>query len=83
MKRDIKAIILMLSSQAMINLGIIPDPVTKNSLVQLEKSEIFIELLGVLKLKTKGNLNEEEQNYLDEVYDNIISVYKKKKGNQV
>ncbi len=70
----------MLSSQAMINLGIIPDPVTKNSMVQLEKAEIFIELLNVLKLKTKGNLNKDEQSYFDEVYNNLISVHQKIKG---
>ena len=54
MNRDIKAIIMMLSSQAMINLGIIPDPVSKETLVQLEKAEIFIDLLTVLKDKTKA-----------------------------
>ncbi len=83
MKRDIKAIILMLSSQAMINLGIIPDPISKDSLVQLEKAEIFVELLKVLKVKTQGNLTKEEQDYLNEVYDNILSVYNKIKGDQV
>lgn len=79
MKRDIKAIIFMLSTQAMINLGIIPDPVSKNSLIQLDKAEVFIELLAVLKLKTKGNLNLDEQKHLDEVYENVVSAYKKKR----
>lgn len=83
MKRDIKAIILMLSTQAMINLGIIPDPVSKNTLVQLEKAEIFVELLKVLKEKTKGNLSKEEQDFSDEVYNNILSVYNKIKEDQV
>ncbi len=80
MERDIKAIILMLSSQAMINLGIIPDPVSKNTDVQLEKAEIFIDLLAVLKAKTKGNLSEDEQNYFDEVYENIVAVHNKIKN---
>jgi ribosome assembly protein YihI (activator of Der GTPase) len=78
MERDIKAIILMLSSQAMINLGIIPDPVSKETILKLDKAEIFVELLNVLKLKTKNNLSNEEQNYIDDVYNNIVSVYKEK-----
>jgi len=79
MERDIKAIVLMLSSQAMINLGIIPDPVSKETIVKLDKAEIFVELLNVLKLKTKGNLNDEEHNYIDDVYNNIVSVYEEKR----
>jgi len=81
MERDIKAIILMLSSQAMINLGVIPDPVSKQSNIHLEKAEVFIELLNVLKLKTKGNLSEDEQSYFEDIYKNIVSVHLQKKRN--
>jgi len=78
MERDIKAVILMLSSQAMINLGLIPDPVTKTSTVELEKATVFIELLNVLKKKTKNNLSKEEDKYLNDVYKNLLSVYNDK-----
>lgn len=78
MERDIKAIILMLSSQAMINLGVIPDPVSKSTTVQLDKASIFIELLNVLKIKTKNNLSEDENKYLNDVIGNILNVYNSK-----
>jgi len=78
MKRDIKSIVLLLATQCMINLGEIEDPITKRADVKLEKAEIFIDLLEELKLKTEGNLTEEQKEFITEVVNNLKSIYKKK-----
>lgn len=78
MKRDIKSIILLLATQCMINLGEVEDPITKKRDIKLEKAEVFIDLLDELKLKTKGNLSDEENGFIKEVVDNLKKVYKKR-----
>ncbi len=78
MKRDIKSIILLLANQCMINLGEVEDPITKKRDIKLEKAEVFIDLLDELKLKTKGNLSDEENGFIKEVVDNLKKVYKKR-----
>lgn len=78
MEKDIKAIALLLTTQSMINLGEIEDPITKETRFDLEGAEVFIQLLGVLKEKTEGNLTPEEKNYLVEMLDNLEKVHKKK-----
>jgi len=78
MKRDIKSIVLLLATQCMINLGEIEDPITKRADVKLEKAEIFIDLLEELKLKTEGNLTEEQKKFITGVVNNLKSIYKKK-----
>ena len=77
MKRDIKSIVLLLATQCMINLGEIEDPITKEKDVKLEKAEIFIDLLEELKLKTEGNLTEEQKEFMMEIVDNLKNIYKK------
>ncbi len=78
MEKDIKAIALLLTTQSMINLGEIEDPITKETRFDLEGAEVFIQLLGVLKEKTEGNLTPEEKNYLVEMLDNLEKVHEKK-----
>ena len=78
MKRDIKSIVLLLATQCMINLGEIEDPITKKRDMKLEKAGIFIDLLEELKLKTEGNLTEEQKEFMMEIVDNLKSIYKKK-----
>ena len=59
-------LISMLSSQVMMALGFLPDPSGQQPPVDLGMAKHFIDLLGVLDEKTKGNLNEEEQQMLTE-----------------
>jgi len=59
-------LISMLSSQVMMALGFLPDPSGNQPPVDLGMAKHFIDLLGVLDEKTKGNLNEEEQQMLTE-----------------
>jgi len=78
MDKDIKAIIILLATQAMINMGEIRDPVTQESRNDLEGAALFIELLDVLETKTKGNLTASEENFFTEVRENLDKVYHKK-----
>ena len=78
MDRDIKAIIILLATQAMINMGEIQDPVTQESRDDLEGAALFIELLDVLEIKTKGNLTAAEKTFFTEVKENLDKVYNKK-----
>lgn len=54
----------MFVSQALLYLGAIPDPRTGQAVVSLEYAKLYIDLLGVLDEKTKGNLTPEESQTL-------------------
>ncbi len=78
MEKDIKSIIVLLTGQAMINLGEVIDPVTGQTRNDPEGAYVFIELLEVLETKTKGNLTGAEASFLTEVRENLAKVYQKK-----
>jgi hypothetical protein len=78
MEKDIKAVIVMLATQSMINLGEIRDPLSGESKNDLEGARTFIQLIEVLGQKTKGNLTPEEEKFLLEVKNNLTKVYNKK-----
>jgi len=78
MDKDIKSIIVLLATQAMINLGEIKDPITGEGRFNLEGAEIFIKLLTVLTDKTKGNLTDNEEEFLNDVRANLETVHLKK-----
>mgnify|MGYP001556328259 CR=1 FL=1 len=56
-----------LFGSAMVNLGEADDPMTRKKNVDLMLARNTIDLLGVLKEKTQGNLDEEESSFLDSV----------------
>ena len=62
--------ILSVSTSALIQLGVIQDPATKQLAKYLPLAKQTIDLIGMLKEKTKGNLNPEEENLIENVlYD--------------
>lgn len=62
--------VVSLASSALVNLGEIPHPTTGERLLDLPLARHNIDLLGMLKEKTKGNLDNEESQLLDSVlYD--------------
>ena len=77
MERDIKSIILLLTTQAMINLGVIDDPISQEKKVNIDGANIFIQLLQVLENKTRGNLTDEESKYLKEVLSNLEQIFQR------
>ncbi len=69
-----------LGMQAMMNLGEIENPITKKKEVNLEQSKYFIDILEMLKEKTKGNLNPNEEKMIEELeYQLKIKYVEKKK----
>lgn len=54
----------MLAVQALTFLGEIPDPRTQQRVFAPELSKLYIDMLGVLEQKTKGNLSKPEEEFL-------------------
>ncbi len=57
--------LLSLSTSALLHLGEIPDPETNAKKVDLVQAKQSIDILGLLRDKTKGNLTENEQTLID------------------
>jgi hypothetical protein len=58
-----------------VSLGNIPDPQTNQPTQNLPVAKQMIDMLGMLKDKTKGNLTEDEQGLLDSVLFNLRMQY--------
>lgn len=68
---DFSTFVLSLNASALIHLGEIPDPHSKERSVNLPAAKHTIEILEIIKNKTKGNLNGEEEKLLDDVLFNL------------
>ncbi|REJ68899.1 MAG: DUF1844 domain-containing protein [Planctomycetota bacterium] len=62
---DFRTLVSMLATQAMMSMGAVPHPLTGRPEVHPEQARHFIDLLGVLQEKTKGNLSDEEDTMMD------------------
>ncbi len=63
---NFKTYITSLSMQALIFLGIIGNPMNDNQVeVDLDQARLLIDTLAILKDKTKGNLDKEEEDFLN------------------
>lgn len=56
-----------LFTQALMALGRIPNPITKQSVKNVATARHFIDTLGMLEEKTRGNLSSDERRLLEEV----------------
>jgi hypothetical protein len=62
--------ILSLSTSVLVNLGELPDPISKTKEVNFSLAKQSISIIEMLKEKTKGNLTPEEDNLIESVlYD--------------
>lgn len=67
---DFSTFVIGLSAQALAHLGEIPDPMHQAVRVDLEAARQVIDILGLLRDKTKGNLDSAESPLLESVlYD--------------
>ena len=57
--------VLSLSTSALVHLGEVPDPVTRKQDKLLPLAKQTIDMLGMLRDKTKGNLTPDEEQLLD------------------
>lgn len=73
-------LILSLSTSALIQLGEIQDPQTNQSAKNLSLAKQTIDLIGMLKEKTKGNLTPDEERLLDSVLYDLRMRFVRAKG---
>jgi len=62
---DFATFVITLSTSALLYLGEIPDPETNKPVVNLPLAKHTIDILGMLKDKTRGNLTPDEAKVLD------------------
>ena len=74
-RMDFSTFVLSLNASALIHLGEIPDPASRERTVSLSAAKHTIEILEIIKDKTKGNLDGEEQKLLDDVLFNLRMKY--------
>ncbi len=75
---EFSTFVITLSTSAMLYLGEIPDPDGNKVEVNLPMAKHSIDLLVMLREKTRGNLSEEEQKLLDQMlYDLRMKFVKK------
>ena len=72
--------ILSLSSSALMNLGLVENPVTKKTEKEPDAAKQTIELISLLKEKTKGNLTGDEEKLMDDVLHDLRLWYVKATG---
>jgi len=82
LKLDFSNFVLSLNASALIHLGDLPDPQSRERLVSLSAAKHTIEILEIIKKKTVGNLDGEEQKLLDDVLYNLRMKYVKDIGSE-
>lgn len=74
---DFSTFILSLSTSVLMNLGLVENPVTGKTEKEPAIAKQTIDLLDLLKGKTKGNLTDDEAKLLDEVLHELRLWYVK------
>lgn len=72
---DFNTFILSLCSSAAVHLGLTPHPDQGDCSYNLPMAQQTIDILNLLKEKTKGNLTGEEERMLDDVIYNLRMAY--------
>ena len=67
--------VLSLSTQALMHLGEIPNPLTGKMDKEVEVAKQTIDIISLLQEKTRGNLDQEEEKLLDEILFNLRMKY--------
>lgn len=62
---DFKFFVTTLGLQASVALGLIPNPANNKKEEDLKQAKLVIDTLDILKTKTKGNLDKEESQLLE------------------
>lgn len=72
---DFSTYVIMLANTVMMMLGQVPDPVTQQRHLDLTQAKHTIDILMMLKEKTQGNLNAEEEKLLEDVMPQLQMAY--------
>lgn len=65
----------LLSAQAMMFLGLIPNPATQQPETQLPTARYFIDMISILEEKTAGQLTKEESHILNDTLHSLRMTY--------
>ncbi|HMG20335.1 MAG TPA: DUF1844 domain-containing protein [Kofleriaceae bacterium] len=80
---DFSTHVFSLASTALIALGKMPGPEGESHPIDLETARHLIDVLGMLEVKTKGNLDEAEHKLLASlIYDLRVAYVDAQKANQ-
>ena len=74
---NFSSLIFSLSSSALLHIGEIADPQTGQKRVDLPMAKHSIDIISMLKDKTKGNLDDEEQKFIDSILTDLRLRYVK------
>ena len=77
---NFSSFVLSLSTSALYQFGDFPDPISKKTEKNLSAAKQTIDILGMLKEKTEGNLNDKEKELLDGMLFELRVRYVKEKG---
>ncbi len=70
--------ITSLGMQAMIFMGEMPNPITNETKVELDRARYLIETIAMINEKTRGNLTAEEQKLIDDILYGLRLKYAEK-----
>ena len=74
---NFNSLIFSLSSSALLHIGEIADPQTGEKRVDLPMAKHSIDIISMLKDKTEGNLDDEEQQFIDNILTDLRMRYVK------
>ena len=74
---DFPAFILSLSTTALLQLGVIENPYTKKKEKDVAMAKGTIDVLGLIKEKTKGNLTKDEEALMESILAELRMMYYK------
>jgi len=75
---EFHSIVILLYFPALIQMGLMDDPATGEKRENLSMARRNIDLLDLLKDRTKGNLEKEEREFLEGVVDQLKAAYLRK-----
>jgi hypothetical protein len=78
-KATFLSIVMRMATGAYISLGLVPDPTTAKTNKDLKISKYLIDSLIILREKTTGNLDKEEEGYLNNIIQDLELKYVKEK----
>lgn len=77
---DFSSFVLSLYSSGLVQLGKVEDPSTGEKAVNLDMAKYTIEMIAMLKDKTAGNLNNDEENLLKALLSELRMAYVEARG---
>ena len=72
---DFASFVMMLTNNIMVFLGQVPSPISGQPQVDLEQAQHTIDIIMMLRQKTRGNLTQEEERLLQELLPQLQMAY--------